>query len=604
MSASLRGLMATAACILATLIAIPTSTSAPASAAVVQAPTAGPLVAGPFATVLFSRTEMTGADGCTPDDRNIARLDTTVAPYLHSLGMTGVGSLQTASVRQSADKCVHYSSTMMASWDEAQALAAEGWSFVSHTATYPMNVDLPPAQADAETCGSANTIEAHGLPGAHGLIAYPGDLEQPTQLQTHYGSTCFAWGRWYGNDGITTASDATTPPFWQHITGAGGGPCNDSTKACYRLSMVSGSKHYTLPSALIHDVGLLGPGKWLTLQAFVLVTGRSPAYSTSKVAWDCTSANPALHWTNDNERYCLTDFEQVLRALAAVPGITVTDPLTVGIAMGRPASYPRSALGSDTQPPTTPGQFVATTVPPDPEVSLSWTASTDDTGVAGYRLERSTDQTHWTVLAASLSSRSYDDASTNPGTRYYYRLQALDFAGNSSPYAHASVTTPPPAGTIQLVTNSGFENGSVAGWTGYNATSRVTAVRPTGGSEDGLWAGKATNTRTAPGTAGIVSAKPHWVSSTHAGRTYTAAGWLSGPAGTVITVQLRECNASGSTCPGVGKVQVTLPASGWVHASVPYRAVKDGDVLKYSAFGRLPARGSLLVDDLTLTAPR
>ncbi|MGA8248124.1 MAG: hypothetical protein WB797_14570, partial [Nocardioides sp.] len=573
--------------------------SPPASAAVAAAP-----AIGPFATLLFSRTEMTAADGCTPDDRNIARLDTTVAPYLHSLGMTGVGSLETGVVKQSVDKCVHYSSTMMGSWDEAQALADDGWSFVSHTATYPMDVDLPPERADAETCGSANTIEAHGLPGAHGMIAYPGDLAQPTQLQTEYGAKCFAWGRWYGNHGITTVSDATKPPFWQHIAGAGGGPCNDSTKACYRRSMVSGSKHYTLPGDLIDDVHLLGPGRWFTLQAFVLVKGKSPAYSTSKVAWDCTSPNPVLHWTNDNERYCLTDFEQVLQALAAVPGIIVTDPLTVGIAMGRPADYPRSALGSDTEPPTTPGHFVAATVPPDPEVSLTWTASSDDTGVAGYRLERSTDQTHWTVLAASLGSLRYDDASTAPDTRYHYRLRALDFAGNASPYAFASVTTPPPSGTVQFVTNSGFESGSTTGWTGYNRTSRVTAVRPAGGSEDGLWAGKARNSLSAPSTTGIVSVKPHWVSSTHAGRTYTAAGWLSGPAGTTVTVQLRECNASGTSCPGVGRVHVALPASGWVHASVPFAAVRDGDALKFSAYGRLPAGASLLVDDLTITAPR
>jgi hypothetical protein len=135
-------------------------------------PGAGPVAAasnGPFATLLFSRAEITAADGCTPDDTNIARLDTEVAPYLNSLGMVGVGTLQTGSTAQSSEQCVHYSSSMAASWDDAKSLSDRyGWSFVSHTATYPSSPDLTPAQADAETCKSAAAIDAHGLHGATG----------------------------------------------------------------------------------------------------------------------------------------------------------------------------------------------------------------------------------------------------------------------------------------------------------------------------------------------------------------------------------------------------------------------------------------------------
>ena len=41
-----------------------------------------------------------------------------------------------------------------------------GWSFVSHTATYPADLSsLSPARRYAETCGSAATLDAHGLPG-------------------------------------------------------------------------------------------------------------------------------------------------------------------------------------------------------------------------------------------------------------------------------------------------------------------------------------------------------------------------------------------------------------------------------------------------------
>ena len=47
-----------------------------------------------------------------------------------------------------------------------------------------------------------------------------------------------------------------------------------------------------------------------------------------------------MHWTNDNERYCYQDWQAVVRAVQAVPGVIVTDPLTVGVAFGRPATYP------------------------------------------------------------------------------------------------------------------------------------------------------------------------------------------------------------------------------------------------------------------------
>ena len=71
------------------------------------------------------------------------------------------------------------------------------------------------------------------------------------------------------------------------------------------------------------------------------MTGTNPPYSSANTTrWDCTSPDPRLHWTNDNERYCLSDWEQIVAAIAARPDIVVTDPLTVGIAYGRPATYP------------------------------------------------------------------------------------------------------------------------------------------------------------------------------------------------------------------------------------------------------------------------
>src|SRR6202007_1664305 len=105
-----------------------------------------------FATLFFSRSEITAADGCQRDDTGVARLDTTVAPYLQALGMRGTGSLVTARTATSASKCTHYGDSLSASWDQATSLAQRyGWSFVSATATYPHRLSsLTPVQQWSE----------------------------------------------------------------------------------------------------------------------------------------------------------------------------------------------------------------------------------------------------------------------------------------------------------------------------------------------------------------------------------------------------------------------------------------------------------------------
>jgi hypothetical protein len=96
---------------------------------------------------------------------------------------------------------------------------------------------------------------------------------------------------------------------------------------------------YVLPSEVISRVKTLRPGQWLTFQSYLLVTGTSPAYKHNTTRWDCRSSNPSLHWTNDNERYCYSDWKRIVNAIAALRNTTVTDPLTVGVALGRPSRY-------------------------------------------------------------------------------------------------------------------------------------------------------------------------------------------------------------------------------------------------------------------------
>src|SRR5581483_4115741 len=321
---------------------------------------------GPFVTLLFSRSEVTAADNCTENDTDIAPLlpltpdSTAVAPFLQSLGFSGTGTLVTGNTQQSSYLCTHNNDSLGASWDAATTLAQQyGWSFVSHTADYPgpaKMARLTTQQQYNETCGSAATIDAHGLPGGHGMIAYPGLQTAPTSLQSVYGAECFAWGRTYGNNGLTSSSAGSTAPYWQNTEAVMGGPCNDKTQTqtggCYNLT-ATGSKRYKLPSKIIAQIQALQPGQWLTIQAYLLVNGTNDTaspigYTNNKTQWDCSSSNPSEHWTNDVERYCYSDYQQIVNAISTYnqnintsgsTPITVTDPLTVGKAFTRPSTY-------------------------------------------------------------------------------------------------------------------------------------------------------------------------------------------------------------------------------------------------------------------------
>src|SRR5262249_15487281 len=97
----------------------------------------------------------------------------------------------------------------------------------------------------------------------------------------------------------------------------------------------------------------------------------------------------------------------------------------------------------DTTPPTAPPNLTA--APGDARGALSWGASTDNLGVAGYRLYRNGGQVTHT------SSTSFTDIALTNGTTYSYYVVAYDAAGNvSSPSNRVSGTptssTPGPTG--------------------------------------------------------------------------------------------------------------------------------------------------------------
>lgn len=80
---------------------------------------------------------------------------------------------------------------------------------------------------------------------------------------------------------------------------------------------------------------------------------------------------------------------------------------------------------SDTTAPTAPGSLIGAAVS-DSQINLSWTASTDDVGVASYQVYR--DGTLHTTIATTTCS----DTGLSAATSYTYKVKAADAAGNLS----------------------------------------------------------------------------------------------------------------------------------------------------------------------------
>jgi hypothetical protein len=109
----------------------------------------------------------------------------------------------------------------------------------------------------------------------------------------------------------------------------------------------------------------------------------------------------------------------------------------------------------DSLPPTAPTGVSATAS--GSNVALSWKASTDDKAVTGYTVHRSSRSGFTPSTATAIghpSGTRFTDA-RRPAGRWYYKVVALDAAGNksaASAQVSATVAPPPPSPVTQTVT--------------------------------------------------------------------------------------------------------------------------------------------------------
>ncbi|GAA3568694.1 hypothetical protein GCM10022419_056860 [Nonomuraea rosea] len=160
---------------------------------------------------------------------------------------------------------------------------------------------------------------------------------------------------------------------------------------------------------------------------------------------------------------------------------------------------PPATTGTDTSPPTAPGNPTASGTTAT-GTTLAWAASTDNVGVSGYDVLRAPGATGGTFTQAGTSATtSFTDTGLTASTAYRYQVRARDAAGNLSPVSGTVAVTTTSGGTtggctatattqtqwgggyvIQPVTVANTGTSAVNGWT-------VTFTLPSGHSVTGSW---------------------------------------------------------------------------------------------------------------------
>jgi chitodextrinase len=132
--------------------------------------------------------------------------------------------------------------------------------------------------------------------------------------------------------------------------------------------------------------------------------------------------------------------------------------------------------GQDTSPPSTP-QIVSASATTS-QATLSWSAATDDTGVAGYDVYLNGTKT----AAVGPSTLSYTFTGLACKTSYTLGVDAYDAAGNLSQQATATVQTsgpcsaPPPPSLRSILTDGQVTSATAAGFTFSDAQTSATFV--------------------------------------------------------------------------------------------------------------------------------
>jgi len=215
----------------------------------------------------------------------------------------------------------------------------------------------------------------------------------------------------------------------------------------------------------------------------------SPTVSIVAVPTSVASGGSStLTWSSTNATSCTASGgwsgSKVVSGTQIITNITTTTTYTL-VCTGTGGSATRSVIvtvtgvPADTTPPSIPTNLSGTAIS-STQINLTWTASTDNVGVTGYKIYR-----NGTPVGTSATN-SYANTGLTASTAYTYTVSAYDAAGNNSSQSLSrSVTT--PAGTPAPVVTITASPASVA--SGGSSTLTWSSTNATSCTASGGWSG-------------------------------------------------------------------------------------------------------------------
>jgi alpha-tubulin suppressor-like RCC1 family protein/chitodextrinase len=225
----------------------------------------------------------------------------------------------------------------------------------------------------------------------------------------------------------------------------------------------------TLQDDHIEEAPPWSPGRWVNCELFTAVSLNSVAGDLGKNR----TYTVRMHFIEPDDLVAgqrkfdvalqgvtkLTDFDVAAAAGGArksivkeFTGITVKDILTVNFTpkVGVPVIsgmeiFETGGGGGDTVAPSVPSGLIASTASSS-QINLSWTTSTDNVGIVGYKIFRGS------VEVNSTSGTTYSDTGLTASTAYSYKVAAFDAAGNVSSQSSAASATTSAASDTTLPT--------------------------------------------------------------------------------------------------------------------------------------------------------
>jgi chitodextrinase len=185
-------------------------------------------------------------------------------------------------------------------------------------------------------------------------------------------------------------------------------------------------------------------------------------------------ATPVATTFNDTGLTASTSYSYRVRATDAANNLSTYSS----------TSTASTAAAPDTTPPSVPTSLTATAASTT-QINLAWTASTDNVGVTGYRVERCQGAgcSNFAQIATPTAA-TFNDTGLTPSTSYSYRVRATDAAANLSAFSStatastmAAPDTMPPTSPSNLTAIAASSSQINLGWTASTDNVGVTGYR-------------------------------------------------------------------------------------------------------------------------------